>query len=250
MLACRFLSKGMRSYYIGCSGYYYPYWKNKFYPQGLQPKEWLRYYSSVFNTVELNGTFYRTPKLSDLQKYMAVTPADFRFSVKMSRYITHISRLRDCREKIAEFQDLILQGLGHKLMYFLFQMPPSFQYSEENLARILDNVPHEARHVVELRHLSWWNEEVKDAFQKAGITFCNIDFPGLHTYFIHTSPHFYLRLHGSPELFKSSYDKAALERFYQGFPEGCENYSVYFNNTYYEAGYTNALELIKLTTHA
>ncbi|MGZ4079190.1 MAG: DUF72 domain-containing protein, partial [Bacteroidia bacterium] len=64
----------MRKYYIGCSGYYYPYWKNKFYPEGLQPKNWLNYYSTVFNTVELNGTFYRTPKLSDLKKYAEVTP--------------------------------------------------------------------------------------------------------------------------------------------------------------------------------
>ncbi len=240
----------MSTYRIGCSGYYYPYWKNKFYPQGLQPKGWLQYYSSVFNTVELNGTFYRTPKLSDLQKYASVTSTDFRFSVKMSRFMSHVSKLKDCREKIKEFQDLILQGLGDKLMYFLFQMPPSFQYTEENLNRILENVPHEGRQVVELRHLSWWNEEVKTAFQKAGITFCNVDFPGLDTYFIHTSPHFYLRLHGSPELFKSSYDPVTLNRFYEQFPKDATNYTVYFNNTYYEAGYTNALELINLVSHA
>lgn len=240
----------MSSYHIGCSGYYYPYWKHKFYPQGLQPKDWLRYYSSVFNTVELNGTFYRMPKLSDLQKYANVTPADFRFSVKISRFITHVSKLNGCRESIKEFQDLILHGLEKKLMYFLFQMPPSFQYNEENLGRILDNVPHEGRQVVEFRHLSWWNEDVKAAFQKAGITLCNVDFPGLDTYFIHTSPHFYLRLHGSPELFKSSYDPETLARFYKQFPEDARDYTVYFNNTYYEAGYTNAQQLIKLTTYA
>ena len=69
-----------KSYHIGCSGYYYPYWKNKFYSKGLQPKKWLEYYSSVFNTVELNGTFYRIPKLTDLQKYESITPPDFKFS--------------------------------------------------------------------------------------------------------------------------------------------------------------------------
>lgn len=236
--------------HIGCSGYYYPYWKNKFYPQGLQPKDWLKYYSTVFNTVELNGTFYRVPKLSDLQKYASVTSDDFRFSVKMSRLVTHVSKLNNCREKVMEFQDLILQGLGNKLMYFLFQMPPSFQYNEENLARILNAIPHEAHQVVELRHVSWWNDDVKEAFQKAGITFCNVDFPGLDTYFINTTREFYLRLHGSPELFKSSYDTASLKSFYSRFPEACANHTVYFNNTYYEAGYTNALEFIKLTAHA
>jgi len=240
----------MSLYHIGCSGYYYPYWKNRFYPQGLQPKDWLRYYSSVFNTVELNGTFYKTPGLSSLQKYAAVTPDGFRFSVKMSRYISHVSKLKDCRDKIGEFQDLILQGLEHKLMHFLFQMPPSFQYTEEHLDMILEVVPHEGRQVVELRHLSWWNDNVQAAFQKAGITFCNVDFPGLETYFIHTSPYFYLRLHGNPELFKSSYDQAALEYFYSRFPEDAGSYTVYFNNTYYEAGYTNALALLKLISHA
>ena len=88
---------------------------------------------------------------------------------------------------------------------------------------------------------------VAKVFSQAGFTFCNVDFPGMNTYFIHTSPHFYLRLHGNPELFKSSYSKESLQSFYAQFPEGMESYTVYFNNTYYEAGYTNALQLIDLT---
>jgi uncharacterized protein YecE (DUF72 family) len=240
----------MAKYHIGCSGYYYPYWKNKFYPQGLQPKDWLNYYSSVFNTVELNGTFYRTPKLSDLQKYARVTTDTFKFSVKMSKFITHVSKLKDCKEKVKELQDLIAEGLGNKLMYFLFQMPPSFHYNEENLERILESVPHKSHNVVELRHISWWNEDVKAAFKKAHITFCNIDFPGLETDFMQTTSEFYLRLHGNPELFKSSYSNEKLEQFYKAFPGDCKNYTVYFNNTYYEAGYSNALELLKLIDHA
>src|SRR3954463_9125335 len=92
---------------IGTSGYYYPSWKNNFYPQGLQPKNWLEYYSSVFNTVELNGTFYRSPKLADLQKYTRVTQDDFRFSVKMSKLFTHIARLKDMKQSIADYQALM-----------------------------------------------------------------------------------------------------------------------------------------------
>ena len=107
-------------YNIGCSGYYYPNWRNKFYPQGLPPKNWLEYYSSVFNTIELNGTFYRTPKLTDLKKYADVTKDDFTFSVKMSKYITHIVKMKDCTENINEFQDLILNGLEGKLSFFYF----------------------------------------------------------------------------------------------------------------------------------
>jgi uncharacterized protein YecE (DUF72 family) len=235
----------IRNYHIGCSGYYYPYWKNRFYPEGLQPKNWLHYYSTVFNTAELNGTFYRTPKLADLQKYAAVTESGFTFAVKVSRFITHIARLKNSTQQIAEFTGLIREGLGEKLSCFLFQMPPTFQYTPENLALILDNVPHSAEHVVELRHASWWNEEVKDAFTRAGITFCNVDFPGLDTPLISTTDLFYFRFHGNPVLFKSAYTEEQLATFYNNIPPARE-YRIYFNNTYYEAGYTNALELMKI----
>lgn len=231
---------------VGCSGYYYTAWKNKFYPEGLQPKNWLAYYSTVFNSVELNGTFYRTPKLADLTKYAQCAVSDFKFAVKMSKYITHTLKLKDSKEHIIDFQELIREGLGHKCSYFLFQLPPSFQYSEENLERILANIPHQSTNVIELRHISWWNKEVEHAFTQAGLTFCNVDFPGMDTHFIHTSPHFYLRLHGNPELFKSSYSREALEGFYEKFPVDAKCYNVYFNNTYYEAGYTNAHQLIDI----
>src|SRR4051812_29443427 len=112
--------------YIGCSGYYYPAWKNAFYPAKLPASKWLAHYSSVFNTVELNGTFYRLPKLSDLKRNSANTPEDFKFSVKMSRFVTHMSRLKQSRDTISDFIDLMLNGLGPKLHKILFQMPPSF----------------------------------------------------------------------------------------------------------------------------
>ena len=234
-------------FHIGCSGYYYAAWKNKFYPSGLQPKNWLAYYSTVFNTVELNGTFYRTPKLTDLNKYEAIVPHNFTFAVKVSKYITHILKLKDSRQHIQDFQNLIREGLGNKCSHFLFQLPPSFHYNEENLEKIVSNIPHQSCNVIELRHISWWNQHVEKVFSQAGFTFCNVDFPGMNTYFIHTSPHFYLRLHGNPELFKSSYSKESLQNFYAQFPEDAESCNVYFNNTYYEAGYTNALQLIDLT---
>ncbi|MDB5272078.1 MAG: hypothetical protein JWO58_445 [Chitinophagaceae bacterium] len=231
---------------IGCSGYYYTAWKNKFYPPGLQPKNWLSYYSTVFNSVELNGTFYRTPKLADLTKLAHGAVNDFKFSVKVSKDITHGLKLKDSKQRIEDFQELIIEGLGNKCAHFLFQLPPSFHYNEENLERILHNIPHAPTNVVELRHASWWNEEVEKAFKHAGLTFCNVDYPGLQVPFLHTSPHFYLRLHGNPDLFKSSYSKETLEDFCKQFPESAQSYAIYFNNTYYEAGYTNALQLVSL----
>jgi uncharacterized protein YecE (DUF72 family) len=235
-----------KKFFIGCSGYYYPQWKNGFYPKGVAQKNWLQYYSSVFDTVELNGTFYRQPKPADLKKYYAVTPKEFKFSVKMSRYITHVMRLKESGKTIKDFQDLILDGLQDKLEHFLFQMPPSFHNNEENLENILKNVPNDPHNVVELRHTSWWNKEVETEFKKANLTFCNVDFPGMKTYFIKTSPLFYLRLHGNPDLFKSSYSDEKLKIFYNDMPLRCKQYSVYFNNTYYDAGYKNALSFMEM----
>ncbi len=231
---------------IGCSGYYYSYWKERFYPKGLQPKAWLSYYGSVFNTVELNGTFYRIPKATDLQRYAAATEPTFRFAVKMHRSVTHLRKLADCQEIIRDFNDLIHSTIGEKLSHILFQLPPSFAYSEENLERVLKAVPHHPENVVEFRHPSWWNSQTETALREAQITFCNVDFPGLQTYFIHTTPFFYFRLHGNPELFKSSYSEETLRAFVSQFPPDAQTHSIYFNNTYYEAGYTNARQLIDI----
>lgn len=236
------MKKGL---YIGCSGYYYPAWKNKFYPAGLQPKGWLEYYSTVFNTVELNGTFYRTPKLSDLKKYYDATPADFRFSVKMSKQITHILKLKESQSLITGFQSLIREGLGEKCLHFLFQLPPSFHYSDENLELVLNNIPPLPENVIEFRHLSWWNGTVRQKLAEVDLTFCNVDFPGMETFFMHTNKQFYLRLHGNPVLFKSSYETADLQKFYEAIPSDSVESCVYFNNTYDEAGYENALLLQK-----
>lgn len=231
---------------IGCSGYYYSSWKGKFYPGKLPSSKWLEYYSSIFNTVELNSTFYRLPRLSTLQKYAAATPDNFKFSVKASRYITHILRLKESRTIINDFTILMEEGLSDKLHRILFQLPPSFKYTPENMEAILNNIPPSEMNVIELRHISWWNDEVLSIFKKHGYTFCSVDYPGLPDTMIATSKIFYLRLHGTPELFKSSYETEKLKTYYANFPKGCKSYSIYFNNTYYEAGYKNALELLKI----
>jgi len=225
---------------VGCSGYYYPAWKNKFYPPGTPSSIWLEYYSSVFNSVELNGTFYRQPKVADLQKYYRVTSPGFKFSVKVSRYLTHVLKLKDIAAQVNSFQDLILGGLQDKLAFFLFQMPPTFLYNEEHLAGILASVPPNAHNVIEFRHISWWNEQVFQAFRQAGLTFCNVDFPGINSFFTMTSGVFYLRLHGNPVLFKSSYTDALIREYSELIPKDSKEVAVYFNNTYFEAGYQNA----------
>ncbi|MES2628514.1 MAG: DUF72 domain-containing protein [Bacteroidota bacterium] len=235
------------SFHIGCSGYYYGYWKDRFYPKGMKPAQWLEYYSSVFDTVELNAPFYRIPQKKALQRYAQQTPDAFKFAVKMNKGITHLARMKDVQERVLEFQDILTDGLGSKLSFCLFQLPGSFRYSEENLERILENVPHFPHNVVEFRHESWWNPKVYEALRSANITFCNVDYPGLNTPFQLTSSFSYLRLHGSPELFKSAYSTEQLSDFLTRIPAGAEGHSIYCNNTYYEAGYQNAAELVELS---
>jgi len=237
----------MKKLYIGCSGYYYPQWKEKFYPPGVPQSKWLDYYSRIFNSVELNGTFYRTPKLSDLKRYAAVTPEDFIFSVKASRYITHVLKMKDTAANVRGMTELLEAGLGYKFASLLFQFPATFKYTPENLELLVKSIPSSPRNVIEFRHSSWWNSEVESTIRSAGYTFCNVDYPGLQPSFVKTSSRFYLRLHGVPELFKSAYTEEQLDNFRNNFPADCDEYFVYFNNTYFHAAYTNALMLMKLS---
>lgn len=232
--------------YMGCSGYYYPDWKGKFYPKTVPPSRWLEYYSTVFNSVELNGTFYRLPKLADLRRYAAMTPKHFRFSAKATRYITHVLKLKNAKPLIGELTELFEAGLGSKFSRLLFQLPPSFHYSAENLDRICENIPAEVRNVIEFRDRSWWNEETEKRFREEHYNFCNVDFPGLQPPFVHTTKHFYMRFHGVPDLFKSSYTEEQLKKFHADFPKDSTSVHVYFNNTYYGHAWNNALSLMEM----
>jgi uncharacterized protein YecE (DUF72 family) len=231
---------------IGCSGYYYPYWKNRFYPGGLPPRNWLAYYSSVFNAVELNGTFYRFPKLTDLKRQADATPDDFLFCVKANKLITHNKRLNGVRQEVIDFQDLIISGLGSKLACILYQLPPTFRFTAENLERVLTTIPNEKYSVVEFRDESWWCDTARITLANSKLTVCNVDFPGLSVPLVHTSPLFYMRFHGNPELFKSTYEKSRLVEFHLNIPANLDSCFVFFNNTYYEGGFTNAQELMQI----
>jgi uncharacterized protein YecE (DUF72 family) len=235
-----------KAFFIGCSGYYYPYWKNIFYPNEIATSKWLSHYSSIFNTVELNGTFYKVPQTATLRKYRNQVPEHFRFSVKVNRYITHLTKLKNSKTKIAEFTDVILSGLDTKLSNLLFQLPPSFKYSEENLATLLENIPAQKQNVIEFRDSSWFENQADKILKQHGYTFCNTDYPGLQQTFTSTSKNFYARLHGVPVLFKSSYSNEILKQFVKNLPKDGENYFIYFNNTSDGAAFRNAEVLSRL----
>jgi len=235
----------MSAIYIGTSGYSYSYWKGRFYPEKLRASEWLSYYSILFNSLELNNTFYRFPVKKNLKKAAEATPVDFRFSVKAHKIITHSLRMKNAKQKISEFTDIVMEAIDEKLACILFQLPPSYSYSEERLNDILESIEHLSRNVIEFRHSSWWNNEVYRSLQSCNLSFCSVSFPNLPEDDIRTSSLFYKRMHGVPVLFESAYSEKEIVSLADSIPVKYFSF-IYFNNTTYGAGYSNASYLTEL----
>jgi uncharacterized protein YecE (DUF72 family) len=233
----------MKKNYIGCSGFIYPEWKGKFYPADLTRSKWLAHYSSKFNTLELNASFYRFPVVKNLQALYKGTPDDFKISVKANKIITHTLRMKNAKEKVDEFIKIVEEGLEDKLGCILFQLPPSFKYTSENLQHILDSVPLKSTSVIEFRNASWWNDEVYEALEKHGVTFCNNDYPGMPDTIVATKELFYMRFHGKPILYTSEYSTSQLKSLVRQISSDCSERYVYFNNTASLAAITNAISI-------
>jgi uncharacterized protein YecE (DUF72 family) len=236
-------------WHIGCSGFHYKDWKGRFYPDGLPQRKWFDYYCQHFKTLELNVTFYRFPQLSFLQNWYGKSPADFRFAVKAPRAITHYKKFNDTTELITSFYDTINQGLQEKLGPVLFQLPPSFTYDEEKLDRIINSLNPSFKNVLELRHVSWWNESVYQKLAKHNITFCGMSHPILPDDVIQNTPVVYYRFHGVPVLYRSPYSRDFLKKIINTVkqnPEVREGW-FYFNNDFDAVGVGNANDMISLS---
>jgi uncharacterized protein YecE (DUF72 family) len=146
---------------IGCSGWNYKHWRDGvFYPPKLPPRKWLEFYAQNFETVEVNATFYRLPRESAVANWIAQTPPEFLFAIKMSRYVTHIKRLRDLPPSLELFYGKIAPLVGSpKLGPVLWQFHENFHRDDERLAYALGLLP-PGRHAFEFRHESWFVEEV------------------------------------------------------------------------------------------
>src|SRR4051812_30456105 len=125
---------------IGCSGFSYSDWQGIFYPGDVPHSEWLPYYARFFDCVELNVTFYRFPKVLFFKNLFKKTPDDFGFVVKAPKTITHINQFVNVQSEIENVYDTTARGLEHKLDAILFQLPPSFHFTEERLENIISNL--------------------------------------------------------------------------------------------------------------
>jgi uncharacterized protein YecE (DUF72 family) len=149
-----------KAVHVGCSGWVYRDWRGLLYPEDLPQRRWLERYAEEFETVELNNTFYRLPTLAAASRWAEETPRRFRFTVKASRYLTHIKRLADVGRGAERFFERVepLADAG-KLGPVLWQLPESFHRDDERLASALEALPR-GRHAFEFRHPSWFCEEV------------------------------------------------------------------------------------------
>jgi uncharacterized protein YecE (DUF72 family) len=236
------LVDGMARIRIGISGWRYEPWRGVFYPKDLPQREELHYASRAVNTIEINGSFYSLQRPSSYAKWYADTPDDFMFTVKGPRYITHMRRLREVEEPLANFLASGLFNLRDKLGPILWQFPPNFKYDKARMESFCHLLPHDTdaaraiarkrsawmkgrsclvsdekralRHAVEIRHESFLDPKFVDLMRAHNVALVIAEtarrWPMAQDI---TADFVYMRLHGDEELYQSGYQDKALTRW-------------------------------------
>ena len=218
-------------YHIGTSGWHYDDWRGRFYPEKLSKPEWLGFYAGHFSTVELNS-FYRLPSEDAFTNWYNSSPPDFTFAVKVSRFITHIKRLKNTGEAVDNFISRA-RILNEKLGPLLYQLPPGMHRNDEVLDSFLSNLPSGLKHVFEFRHESWLEEEVFEILRRHYAGLCIFDMPGFTCPLAATADFTYIRFHGSGALYSSCYTDKELADWAERIAELGTNLKeiyIYFNN--------------------
>ncbi|CAD1793728.1 hypothetical protein CPBF426_07650 [Xanthomonas arboricola pv. juglandis] len=228
---------------IGISGWRYARWRGTFYPTGLAQRRELAYAGRCFPSVEINGSFYSLQRPESYQSWHDETPDDFVFAVKGPRFVTHMKRLRDCEQALANFFASGVLRLGPKLGPILWQLPPSLRFDAAVLDAFLSNLPHDTeaaltlarkrdttlmqgrtalsvdrkrplRHALEMRHSSFCDPSCMKLLRKHKVGVVVADTAGKFPYLEDVTADFvYLRLHGDAQLYASGYSDHALDRW-------------------------------------
>jgi uncharacterized protein YecE (DUF72 family) len=235
---------------IGCSGWNYAHWRERVYPRGVPQRRWLEHYATLFDTVEVNATFYRLPTESAVQGWVEQTPPVFVFAVKASRYLTHVRRLRDLEDGIRRFYERIEPlARSPKLGPVLWQLPPTFKRDDERLAAALDALP-EGRHAFEFREPSWYVDEVYALLREHGAALVIPDSPKYpFRELVLTADWTFVRLHHGSRGRRGNYSERELEEWAKriaGWRDGGTDVYVYFNNDWEGFAVRNGLKLRKL----
>mgnify|MGYP001050439346 CR=1 FL=1 len=243
------------------SGWVYDHWEGIFYPVNLKNKDKLKYFSQQFKTTEVNYSFYHLPRATTYQNWYKMTPKGFVFAVKVSRLITHIKKLKGVETSWKVFLENAV-NLKEKLGPFLFQFPPSFKATRENIKRlekfsnfIRKNSCSNSRKLMdprlacEFRHKSWCDNEIYNILKKYNIAWVVADSPSFPKEEKITANFAYVRMHGSRILFSSKYTDKELKDLAQKIKEWLKQYLdvyIYFNNDTQGFAVLNAKRLLAL----
>lgn len=235
----------------GCSGFSYKSWKNIFYPENITQKNWLAYYASHFNTVEINNTFYGIPTEKTVSAWKENTPENFRFSLKANRYLTHLKKLTPD----AGFRDRYLEMLrlctllGTKMGCLLWQLPANFHLDLDRLKQFSELIATDGlQHTIEFRHPSWYCPEVYAILEKSGVNICRLSCPLMLPDDIPETADFtYMRFHGRTTWYDYEYSVEELSHAVRMLHRlEVKTFYVYFNNDVHAHSVKNGLQFREL----
>jgi uncharacterized protein YecE (DUF72 family) len=234
---------------IGCSGWNYKDWKGTVYPPGLPARRWLEHYATLFDTVEVNATFYRLPTRSAVAGWVEQSPPGFLFAVKGSRYLTHMKRLTDLGRGLDRFYRCIEPLVDSpKLGPVLWQLPANFHRNDERLASALAAFP-PGRHCFEFRHESWFVPETYATLRSHGAALVIGDHPErpFQTHEL-TTDWTFIRFHYGRRGRRGNYSEAELESWARRIAAWRAKVEVfaYFNNDWEGFAVRNGLRLKEL----
>jgi uncharacterized protein YecE (DUF72 family) len=218
---------------VGCSGWNYAAWRERFYPPGLPARRWLEAYGGSFETVEVNATFYRLMKPDSVERWLEQVPESFVFAVKASRYLTHVKRLGEIAAGVERFWATIEPLVrAERLGAVLWQLPETFHRDDGRLGHALAKLP-AARHAFEFRHPSWFCDEVYALLRAHEAALAIGDHPE-RPFQSHerTAPWRYVRLHYGKRGRRGNYSRVELETWAQRLHawRSRDEVFVYFNN--------------------
>ncbi len=216
---------------VGTSGWQYAHWRRRFYPPGLPQRAWLPFYTTRFDSVELNNSFYRLPERESFEHWAESAPPGFVFAVKASRFLTHVKRLRDPDEPVERLMRAA-HGLGPALGPVLLQLPPQMRLDAERLDATLAAFPRATRVAVECRHPSWFVDATRRVLEARGAALCLADRRGPRTPVWATTDWAYLRFHEGRAQAWPGYGRSALATWLERLAglDGVEMTYAYFNN--------------------
>ena len=235
--------------HIGTSGWHYSHWRGSFYPDEMAKKEFLGYYADHFQTVEINNSFYQLPKKETLTSWGNIVASGFIFTVKASRYITHMKKLKDSSEPVHTLLKTV-EVLEDKLGPILFQLPPRWRFNPQRFNNFLESLPTDYRYAFEFRDPTWFDTSAYEMMSKHGVAFCIYELAGLLSPKEVTADFVYIRLHGPGEAYRGQYETNVLAGWAGAFStwakQGKEIFC-YFDND--EAGYAaqDALRLREMS---